>query len=212
MLFQSALILYTNFLDLIISAISIAAYLLLIISSIKLKKNGDRIKNSNIFGIIGILEILSIFIMKNLNQFFQSIPYLPLTLSYLFAFYFIVMIPAVISLNTFGILFIILGRKNVENHGKKLVIAGILWTIFQLIFIFLFQLLYILIGNIIPFFAMALLIVGRIFFVIYAFKVGERYLKSSALILLNAILLYVIYLIFDPYWLILHYFYMGYVP
>ncbi|MFX0025644.1 MAG: hypothetical protein ACFE8M_04455 [Candidatus Hermodarchaeota archaeon] len=212
MLFQAALILYTNFLDLIISALSIAAYLLLIISSIKLKKNGDRIKNSNIFGIIGILEILSIFIIKNLNQFFQSIPYLPLTLSYLFAFYFIVMVPAIISLNTFGILFIILGRKNKENHGKKLVIAGILWTIFQLIFIFLFQILYIFIGNIIPFFAMALLIVGRIFFVIYAFKAGERYLKCSAIILLNAILLYVIYLILDPYWSILHYFYMGYIP
>ncbi|MFX1478684.1 MAG: hypothetical protein ACFFCI_11200, partial [Promethearchaeota archaeon] len=190
MSFQLAL-LYMNILDLIISAISISAYLLLVISSFKLQGNHDRVKKSNIFAIIGILEIFSIFMMKNLNQFFQSLPYLPLNLSHLFAVLFIIIIPAVISLNTFGILFIILGRMNTENQGKKLVIAGILWMIFQGIYIVLFM-------SILPPLIAPLLIGARVLFILYAFKMGERYLKITAILLLIATLLYLNYLLLDP--------------
>ena len=187
MLFQLALVLYVNILDLIISGLSIAAYLLLIISSFKLQENHERVKNTNIFAIIGILEFLSIFIMKNLNQFLQSIPGLPLNLSPLFIICFVIIIPAGISLTTFGILFIILGRKNKENDGKKLIIAGILWIIFQGTYMGLFM-------TIISTLISPLLLGARILFIVYAFKTGERYLKVSSILLLIATLLYLNYL------------------
>ncbi|MFX1490086.1 MAG: hypothetical protein ACFFBI_13110 [Promethearchaeota archaeon] len=190
MSFQLAL-LYMNILDLIISGISIGAYLLLIISSFKLQGNQDRVKKSNIFAIIGILEIISIFMMKILNQFFQSLPYLSLNLSHLFAVFLIFIIPAVISLNTFGILFIILGRKNTKNQGEKLVFAGILWMIFQGIYIVLY-------GSILPPLIAPLLIGARVLFILYAFKMGERYLKVAAILLLIATPLYLNYLLLDP--------------
>lgn len=108
------------------------------------------------------------------------------------------MIPNIISLITFGVLFLLLGIKNKQNHGKRLMYSGIFWIAFAVIVIpansiilysylpgpFSIELL--LTALIMPPIASIFMVTASIFFVIYATKLKFKILLCSSLFLLLA--------------------------
>ena len=115
-----------------------------------------------------------------------------------------VIIPSIISINTFGVLLIILGKQNREKYGKFLIVSGILWLIYITVRLNLFisslSLLFLLLNGLIlmimVIFIPILLIVSRIFLLLYSFKIKERILLTASIFLLNGSLVSLFYVIF----------------
>jgi hypothetical protein len=109
-------------------------------------------------------------------------------------------IPTIISIITFGVLIIVLGKLNIENFGKYLLISGIFWTIYSvnlliinLRSIFPFPVPFSLIAhNILVLIMLAFMIGARILFVIYTAKIDNVVFLASSIALLISSTTYVI--------------------
>ena len=173
---------------------------LIIVGSSRIRKNGT-IKNSVVFTIGGF--ILAIFLVLNERIYFLMVrlggsEFLE-DLGPIFYQLLIQMLPSVVSLTTFGALFLLLGIKNKQNYGKFLMLSGIFWIIFGTISILL-NINYILgyirmphisglsgfyleyVRVIIPVFT----VISSVFFLIYAIKIKVKTLLYSSIILLVA--------------------------
>ncbi|MHA2431336.1 MAG: hypothetical protein ACXACC_09965, partial [Promethearchaeota archaeon] len=115
-------------------------------------------------------------------------------------------IPIIISIITFGILIIILGRRNKQNFGKNLLLSGIFWTIFAVIQLvrnilfggfFPLNITIITTFQIVGVIVIAFMVVSRIFLLLYASKINEKYLLASSIILLIASMVFIGYTIVD---------------
>ena len=163
-------------------------------------KREEKVNSSIFFLIIGAVEIVNVFLNWQLydiaHMIFEDLP----ALLYIIG----VIIPSIISINTFGVLLIILGKQNREKYGKFLIVSGILWLIYITVRLNLFisslSLLFLLLNGLIlmimVIFIPILLIVSRIFLLLYSFKINERILLTASIFLLNGSLVSLFYVIF----------------
>ena len=163
-------------------------------------KREEKVNSSIFFLIIGAVEIVNVFLNWQLydiaHMIFEDLP----ALLYIIG----VIIPSIISINTFGVLLIILGKQNREKYGKFLIVSGILWLIYITVRLNLFisslSLLFLLLNGLIlmimVIFIPILLIVSRIFLLLYSFKIKERILLTASIFLLNGSLVSLFYVIF----------------
>ena len=163
-------------------------------------KREEKVNSSIFFLIIGAVEIVNVFLNWQLydiaHMIFEDLP----VLLYIIG----VIIPSIISINTFGVLLIILGKQNREKYGKFLIVSGILWLVYITVRLSLFigslSLLFLFINGLIlmimVIFIPILLIVSRIFLLLYSFKIKERILLTASIFLLNGSLVSLFYVIF----------------
>ena len=163
-------------------------------------KREEKVNSSIFFLIIGAVEIVNVFLNWQLydiaHMIFEDLP----ALLYIIG----VIIPSIISINTFGVLLIILGKQNREKYGKFLIVSGILWLVYITVRLSLFigslSLLFLFINGLIlmimVIFIPILLIVSRIFLLLYSFKINERILLTASIFLLNGSLVSLFYVIF----------------
>ncbi|MFW9784092.1 MAG: hypothetical protein ACFFFB_17560 [Candidatus Heimdallarchaeota archaeon] len=173
-------------------------YILLIISGTINLEREEKVKGSVAFIAIG--AALIIYEMIRFPLYILADDILP---SGLEEYYVITLIiPNIISLITFGLLIMVLGKINIDNQGKNLLISGILWTIYAVV------MLIINIGAIIPFpgsptliivigiiglVILALMIASRIFLLIYTIKIEDTIMLVSSILLLVSAVAYVIF-------------------
>lgn len=174
------------------------AYVLLIISGTMNLEREEKVKGSIAFIAIGAALIIYEMIRFPLYMLADDI--LPSGLEEYYVITFI--IPNIISLISFGLLIIVLGKINIDNQGKNLLISGILWSIYAVVMVI------INIGAIIPFpgsptliivigiiglVILAFMIASRIFLLIYSIKIEETILLVSSILLLVSAVAYVIF-------------------
>ncbi|MFW9824920.1 MAG: hypothetical protein ACFFE4_18405 [Candidatus Thorarchaeota archaeon] len=174
------------------------AYVLLIISGTMNLEREEKVKGSVAFIAIGTALIIYEMIRFPLYMLADDI--LPSGLEEYYVITFI--IPNIISLISFGLLIIVLGKINIDNQGKNLLISGILWSIYAVVMVI------INIGAIIPFpgsptliivigiiglVILAFMIASRIFLLIYSIKIEETILLVSSILLLVSAVAYVIF-------------------
>jgi len=170
---------------------------LIIVGSSRIRNSGT-INKSMVFIIVGAIEIIYLAIN---DRIFTLI----LGLSGVYTIEILVvrealngMIPNIISLITFGSLFLFLGIRNRQNFGKYLMYSGIFWTVFGVISIVpysifllaivpagipysLIQLVYVMMPI-----ASIFMVTSSVFFVIYASKLDVKILLISSICLLVA--------------------------
>ncbi|MEJ2294302.1 MAG: hypothetical protein P8Y23_05985 [Candidatus Lokiarchaeota archaeon] len=163
-------------------------------------KREEKVNSSIFFLIIGAVEIMNVFLNWQLydiaHMIFEDLP----ALIYIIG----AIIPFIISINTFGVLLIILGKQNIEKYGKFLIVSGILWLVYITVRLSLFisslSLLFLFINGLIlmimVIFIPILLIVSRIFLLLYSFKIKERILLTASIFLLNGSIVSLFYVIF----------------
>jgi hypothetical protein len=146
----------------------------------------EKVKGSIVFIVIGATPIVYELISFQLYILADDI--LPSGLDEYEIIIFI--IPRIISIITFGILIMVLGKINIDNNGKMLLISGILWLIYAVI------LLIISFGTIFPIpvitivaiilgiVNLALMLSSRVFFLIYTTKIEDVILLVSSIALL----------------------------
>jgi hypothetical protein len=115
-------------------------------------------------------------------------------------------IPSIISVVTFGIFFLILWKKNPENHGKKLLLSGIFWIVYSVVLLVNYILtwdffplspnIYIILHEIILG-ASILMIVSRIFIMVYAIKIKEKFILIASIFLLIASIILIGFSVID---------------
>lgn len=170
---------------------------LIIVGSSRIRNSGT-INKSMVFIIVGAIEIIYLAIN---DRIFTLI----LGLSGVYTIEILVvrealngMIPNIISLITFGSLFLFLGIRKRQNFGKYLMYSGIFWTVFGVISIVtysifllaivpagipysLIQLVYVMMPI-----ASIFMVTSSVFFVIYASKLDVKILLISSICLLVA--------------------------
>ena len=170
---------------------------LIIVGSSRIRNSGT-INKAMVFIIVGAIEIIYLAIN---DRIFTLI----LGLSGVYTIEILVvrevlngMIPNIISLITFGSLFLFLGIRNRQNFGKYLMYSGIFWTVFGVISIVpysifllaivpagipysLIQLVYVMMPI-----ASIFMVTSSVFFVIYASKLDVKILLISSICLLVA--------------------------
>lgn len=193
MLFQAVLI---DLMYVIMPLFLFSGYILLVIGGTMDLKRTEKVERSMLFIIIGAAGIISEVIMVRIYYLVDEI------IGVGSVEYIIIMsiIPIIISIITFGVLIIVLGKLNIENFGKYLLISGIFWTIYAVI------LLIINLGSIFPFpvplgklaydilalIIFAFMIGARILFVIYTAKIDNVVFLVSSIALLISSATYVI--------------------
>ena len=196
MLFQAVLI---HLMNLIILLSLFSGYLLVIIGGTMNLKRKEKVEKSILFIIIGAAGIIYEVIRRQIYNLVDEIIGLGFEEYYTIIF----IIPNIISIITFGVLIIVLGKLNSENSGKYLLISGILWTIYAVI------LLIINLGSLFPFpgpppsiylaisilglIILAFMIGARILFVIYTAKIDNVVFLVSSIALLISSTTYVIF-------------------
>ncbi|MFX1276885.1 MAG: hypothetical protein ACFFBP_00890 [Promethearchaeota archaeon] len=194
--------------NIIISSLLISGYIFIVIGGASNLKGNEKLKGSIFLLIIGVVEIIYEHFKWLLQfdffyEFFNDFEF-----SYRFSYTISYIVPHLISIITFGVLILILGVWNKENLGKSLITSGILMIIYaanQLIFSSLLYdflpltlpaninaIIIIISTSIIAF-----LIVSRIFLLLYAIKIKEKYLLTSSIILLIASQLLLFYKILE---------------
>ena len=198
MLFQYDIFDIMLILRFIIVFLQVIGFLGLIIVGSSRIRNSGTINKSMVFIIVGAIEIIYLAIN---DRIFTLI----LGLSGVYTIEILVvrealngMIPNIISLITFGSLFLFLGIRNKQNFGKYLMYSGIFWTVFGVISIVpysifllaivpagipysLIQLVYVVIPI-----ASIFMVTSSVFFVIYASKLDVKILLISSICLLVA--------------------------
>ena len=198
MLFQYDIFDIMLILRFIIVFLQVIGFLGLIIVGSSRIRNSGTINKSMVFIIVGAIEIIYLAIN---DRIFTLI----LGLSGVYTIEILVvrealngMIPNIISLITFGSLFLFLGIRNKQNFGKYLMYSGIFWTVFGVISIVpysifllaivpagipysLIQLVYVMIPI-----ASIFMVTSSVFFVIYASKLDVKILLISSICLLVA--------------------------
>lgn len=198
MLFQYDIFDIMLILRFIIVFLQVIGFLGLIIVGSSRIRNSGTINKSMVFIIVGAIEIIYLAIN---DRIFTLI----LGLSGVYTLEILVvrealngMIPNIISLITFGSLFLFLGIRNRQNFGKYLMYSGIFWTVFGVISIVpysifllaivpagipysLIQLVYVMMPI-----ASIFMVTSSVFFVIYASKLDVKILLISSICLLVA--------------------------
>lgn len=189
-----------NLLDVVISFFLVSGYLFIVIAGALNLRREEKLNGSKFFIIIGAVETVYELIKWRSSSlvymFMESVQGMRIAYAILW------IIPSIISIITFGILIIILGKRNKENFGKNILLSGIFWIVFAVI-----QLIRnILFGGFFPlnitiintFYIMgviiiAFMVVSRIFLLLYASKINEKYLLVSSIILLIASMVFIGY-------------------
>jgi len=198
MLFQYDIFDIMLILRFIIVFLQVIGFLGLIIVGSSRIRNSGTINKSMIFIIVGGIEIIYLAIN---DRIFTLI----LGLSGVYTIEILVvrealngMIPNIISLITFGSLFLFLGIRNRQNFGKYLMYSGIFWTVFGVISIVLYSIfLLAIVPAGIPYSLIQLvyvmmpvtsifMVTSSVFFVIYASKLDVKILLISSICLLVA--------------------------
>jgi hypothetical protein len=112
------------------------------------------------------------------------------------------LVPNIISLITFGSLFLYLGFKNKENFGKFLIFSAIFWIVCGIILLVPYSITFmanlpltitfqaIQIAYILISIALIFRIISSVFFMIYAFKIDVKVLFYSSIFMLVASILF----------------------
>ena len=199
MLFQFDIFDIIYILSVIILFLQVVGFIGLIIVGISQFRNKEGINKPIIFAIIGLIEVLYFSINERIIRIMWGIWGGSIT-DFILQMQDALrgLIPNIISLITFGALFLFLGIKNKENFGKFLMFSGIFWIVFG-IFIITFD--SILISTytpppipielyrfslFLPSIASIFMITSSIFFMIYAIKVDVKILLFSSICLLLA--------------------------
>ncbi|MFX0025643.1 MAG: hypothetical protein ACFE8M_04450 [Candidatus Hermodarchaeota archaeon] len=193
-----------NLLDVVISFLLVSGYLFIVIAGALNLRREEKLNGSKFFIIIGAVETVYELIKWRSSSlvymYMESIQ--GMRIAYAIQW----IIPNIISIITFGILIIILGKRNKENFGKSLLLSGIFWIVFAVILLIrnilfggFFPLnitiitTFVIIGAIV----IAFMVVSRIFLLLYASKINEKYLLASSIILLIASMVFIGYTIVD---------------
>ena len=198
MLFQADIFDIMRILSLIMVFLQVIGFSGLIIVGSSRIRNSSTINKSVIFTIVGVVEILYLTINQRLFlvilgvEGYYTMPLLMLQNALNG------MIPNIISLITFGVLFLLLGLKNKQNSGKLLMYSGIFWIVFGVILIVpysIFLVTYIPLpvppelfnfARITILIATIFKVTSSIFFVIYASKLRIKILLYSSIFLFVA--------------------------
>ncbi|MFX1588290.1 MAG: hypothetical protein ACFFC1_09055 [Promethearchaeota archaeon] len=193
-----------DLLDVIISFLLVSGYLFIVIAGALNLRREEKLNGSKFFIIIGAVETVYELIKWRswplVYMFTESIQ--GMRIAYAIQW----IIPMIISIITFGILIIILGKRNKENFGKSLMLSGIFWIVFAVILLirnvlfggfFLLNITIITTFVIIGAIVIAFMVVSRIFLLLYASKINEKYLLASSIILLIASMVFIGYTIVD---------------
>ena len=179
-----------NLMSLIIPLFLFSGFVVVIIGgAIYLKREG-MVKKSILFVIIGAVEVIYPLIATRIYYLVAEI----IGFGYDQYYFIVYTIPIIISINTFGILIIVLGKLNSENSGIFLLISGIFWTIYAAMTLILnlrtfvpFPILDFVIWTTLSLVSFAFMITARILFVIYSVKIGEKvFLVSSIFLLISS--------------------------
>lgn len=198
MLFQ--LIEIRIILELTIYSLLIIAYLFIVIAGALNLKKEEKLQGSIFFTIIGAIEIVYGLLKARLSYLVYALIGFSVNINHIIMF----IIPNIISIITFGILIIILGKKNNERFGKNLLLSGIFWTVYSVILLIINIILFpislfpitptlALIFEIVAVIIIPLMVVSRIFLLLYALKIRVKCLAISSIILIIASAVYFIY-------------------
>ena len=194
-----------DLLDVVISFLLVSGYLFIVIAGALNLRREEKLNGSKFFIIIGAVEtVYELIKWRSSSLVYRFMEYTIQSMRIVHAIMWI--IPMIISIITFGILIIILGKRNKENFGKSLLLSGIFWIVFAVILLIrnilfwgLFPLnitiitTFVIIGAIV----IAFMVVSRIFLLLYASKINEKYLLASSIILLIASMVFIGYTIVD---------------
>lgn len=201
MLFQLPVIM--NLLYITIMFLTVLGYIFIVIAgAFNLKREG-KLNSSIFFIIIGAVEILYEFLKGRLQLIIPMIMGYS-TLSYRISYAIVNIIPYIISIITFGILIIIIGKRNKENYGKNLLFSGIFWIVYATtwLIINIYGLFPVapIVGftfMIISIIILAFIVGSRIFLLLYSIKIREKNLLSASIILLTATTVFIFYTIIN---------------
>lgn len=193
------------FLFVIVGFLKILGYVFIVIFGAFNFKREEKVRGSIFFVIIGALEIIYELLEWRLYGLIPVIMDYSV-LSYWISYAIMYIIPYIISLTTFGILIIILGKRNKENYGKSLLLSGIFWIIYSSILLItniygLFKSI-VLIRQIVLIIVIAFAVVSMTFFVLYSSKIKEKKLLIASVILLTASIIFIFYTIIEILYLI----------
>lgn len=194
-----------DLLNVVVSFLLVSGYLFIVIAGALNLRREEKLNSSKFFIIIGAVETVYELIKWRLWPLVYR--FMGTTIQSMRIVYAIQwIIPNIISIITFGILIIILGKRNKENFGKSLLLSGIFWIVFagillirNILFGGFFPLnitiitTFVIIGAIV----IAFMVVSRIFLLLYASKINEKYLLVSSIILLIASMAFIGYTIVD---------------
>ncbi|MFX0148850.1 MAG: hypothetical protein ACFE8E_14015 [Candidatus Hodarchaeota archaeon] len=202
MLFQ--LIQIRSILDVILSSLLISGYFFIVIAGVINLKREEKLKSSIFFTIIGAVEILYEFLKWRLYNSIIVIFSEPNLLIVQLNYAILWIIPYIISILTFGVLTIILAKRNKENSGKRLLLSGIFWiiptSILLVINIYGFfpvaQPVAVIFGNI-SIFVTLFMVVSRIFLLLYSVRIKEKNLLIASIFLMIASIVFTFYTAID---------------
>ena len=202
MLFQ--LIQIRSILDVILSSLLISGYFFIVIAGVINLKREEKLKSSIFLTIIGAVEILYEFLKWRLYNSIIIIFSEPNLLIVQINYAILWIIPYIISIITFGVLTIILAKRNKENSGKRLLLSGIFWiiptSILLVINIYGFfpvaQPVAAIFGNI-SIFVTLFMVVSRIFLLLYASRIKEKNILVASILLLIASIVFIFYAVID---------------
>lgn len=190
-------------LDIIGLSLLIIAYLFIVIAGALNLKKEEKLQGSIFFIIIGAIEIVYGLLKGRLSSLvYTFMGFTPLTMNINHIIMYIM--PNIISMITFGILIIILGKKNSERFGKNLLLSGIFWIVYSVILLIVNIIMFpaslfpltptlVLIFEIIAIIIIPLMVVSRIFLLLYALKIRVKCLTISSIILIIASAVFFIY-------------------
>lgn len=164
-------------------------------------RNINSINKSVVLIIVGAIEVIYLAINERVfSVIFHLVGYYTYEiLAMREALYGLV--PNIISLITFGALFLYLGLRNRENLGKLLMISAIFWIVYGTI-LFVPYSIYVIsyftpltlqvyqFASILILIASIFRIISSVFFMIYAFKIHVKVLLYSSILLVVASVLF----------------------
>ncbi|MFX0140722.1 MAG: hypothetical protein ACFFDN_44200 [Candidatus Hodarchaeota archaeon] len=205
MLFQYDIYDIMSILDFTILLLQGLGFLGLIIFGFSRIRNRSTINKSVVFTIVGGINIIYLVINQRLYFLIYRLLGGPIFIWLLMVQDVLTrLIPNIILLITFGVLFLFLGDENRQNFGKYLMYSGIFWMVFGVISVI--ANLYIILDydpgmipyplNLIPYImipiASSFMVTSSILFLLYAYKIDNKIILSSAISLLVASIIFTI--------------------
>jgi len=190
-------------LDVTLSSLLILGYLFIAIAGAFNLKREEKLNGSIFLIIIGAIEIIyEILKFRLYNMILTIMGFSIESMSLTYTIWNI--IPYIISIITFGVLIIILAKRNKEHFGKTLLLSGIFWIIYSVMILiknivfFPFSLfpippIVVITFQIVAVVLITFMVLSRIFLMLYGSKISERYLFVSSIILLIASIVLIIY-------------------
>ncbi|MFX1241275.1 MAG: hypothetical protein ACFFA7_08520 [Promethearchaeota archaeon] len=131
--------------------ILLVAFIVLIIAGYNFKKKMDQFNNSKLFLICGIIGTIWFIISFLIPAYMFTTPPTPAEIQYTYIYSLIWhnLVPSIILIGIFGIISIILGLKNLENHGLWIVLSGTFFITSMLLDLFSILAIIIFIGMMI---------------------------------------------------------------